>query len=105
MVTEERVSYHGTLVLHALAIGGRYGFEVMEATDLASGTVYPLLRRFEARGLVESFWEDESAAEADGRPPRRYYLVSASGRRVLGRSREYFRSYQEFLDRPVPEEG
>ena len=39
-----------TLVLQALARGHHYGFDVMDATGLPSGTVYPLLRRLEHEG-------------------------------------------------------
>ena len=41
-----------TLVLQALACGHHYGFDVMDATGLPSGTVYPLLRRLEHEGLA-----------------------------------------------------
>ena len=43
-----------TLVLQALACGHRYGFDVMDATGLPSGTVYPVLRRLEKEGLVRA---------------------------------------------------
>ena len=39
-----RLSYNGALVLQALARGYAYGFEIMRAAHLPSGTVYPLLR-------------------------------------------------------------
>ncbi|MCG8469139.1 MAG: PadR family transcriptional regulator, partial [Gemmatimonadetes bacterium] len=35
-------------VLHAVAVGRRYGFDIMDSTGLPSGTVYPALRRLEA---------------------------------------------------------
>ena len=40
------------LVLHALARGFRYGFDIMDATGLPSGTIYPILRRLERDGLA-----------------------------------------------------
>ena len=42
-----KLTYPTTLVLHALANGVRHGFDVIDATGLASGTVYPILRRLE----------------------------------------------------------
>src|SRR5262245_55348101 len=36
-------SYGATAILHAVASGRRFGFDIMEATGLTSGTVYPTL--------------------------------------------------------------
>lgn len=80
------------LILQALASGYRYGFDIMDATGLPSGSVYPALRRFERRKLVKAHWEDEDAAHGEGRPARRYYELSALGRALLAESRERFRS-------------
>lgn len=66
-------------VLHALAAGRRYGFDVCEVTGLASGTVYPALATLERRDLVRSRWEDDAVAREEGRPRRRYYTVTARG--------------------------
>jgi DNA-binding PadR family transcriptional regulator len=70
-------------VLQAIANGCEYGFDIIDATGLPSGTVYPALSRHERDGLVRSSWEDEAKAHADGRPPRRYYTISAEGRRAI----------------------
>ncbi|MGH7481206.1 MAG: PadR family transcriptional regulator [Longimicrobiales bacterium] len=70
-------------VLAALADGVSYGFDIMDATGLPSGTVYPILARFETRGLAESDWEDPRAHRAEGRPARKYYRITAAGRSVL----------------------
>jgi PadR family transcriptional regulator, regulatory protein PadR len=77
------LTYPTTLVLHALANGLRHGFDVIDATGLASGTVYPILRRLEREGLVSASWEDATIAQAEQRPPRRYYELSGAGRAVL----------------------
>ncbi|MGH7471577.1 MAG: PadR family transcriptional regulator [Longimicrobiales bacterium] len=80
--TPEPISYHAALVAQSLASGHAYGFDLMRATGLPSGTVYPLLRRLEAAGLVRSEWEDIDA-EREGRPRRRYYALTAAGRKSL----------------------
>jgi DNA-binding PadR family transcriptional regulator len=80
--TPEPLSYHAALVAQALASGHVYGFDLMRATGLPSGTVYPLLRRLEAAGLVRSSWEDIDTV-AEGRPRRRNYALTAGGRRSL----------------------
>ena len=75
-----RVTYPTALVLQALLDGHHHGFDIMDATGLASGTVYPILRRLDAEGLVRSRWERETVAHREQRPPRRYYELSAGGR-------------------------
>jgi DNA-binding PadR family transcriptional regulator len=66
-------------VLHAVASGVAYGFDVIEATGLSAGTVYPALTRMESDGLLQSDWEPIARARADKRPPRRYYRITARG--------------------------
>jgi DNA-binding PadR family transcriptional regulator len=72
-----------TLVLYVLATGVRHGFDVIDATGLASGTVYPILRRLERETLVSASWEDAAIAHGEQRPPRRYYELTAVGKAVL----------------------
>lgn len=71
------------LILRAVSAGYRYGFDVMEACALPSGTVYPALRRLEKAGLLKSSWEREKDARADGRPRRRTYELTLDGRKAL----------------------
>lgn len=80
-------TYPTTLVLHALASGIRHGFDVIDATGLPSGTVYPILRRLEREALVSAAWEDASIAQEEQRPPRRYYELTAAGRAVHATAR------------------
>jgi len=80
-----------TLVLHALANGCAHGFDVIDATGLASGTVYPILRRLEHEGLVSARWEAASIAREEQRPPRRYYELTAAGQKVLEAALERYR--------------
>jgi len=54
----------------------RYGYDLMKASGLPSGTLYPMLGRLQEQGLVSSAWEP---AGADGRPPRRYYQLTGEG--------------------------
>lgn len=73
------LTYPTAAVLLAIRHGHCYGFDVMDATGLPDGTVYPILRRLERRGVLEGAWEDEAAAYADHRPPRRYYRLTRLG--------------------------
>lgn len=74
-----RLTPQTALVLQALLEGRHHGFDIMEATSLPSGTVYPILRRLDAEGLVRSRWERDTVARQEQRPPRRYYELSAGG--------------------------
>lgn len=78
-----RMTQVTALVLRAVAAGYRYGFDIMEAAGLPSGTVYPALRRLDKAGLLASTWEKASDAHADGRPRRRIYALTADGRAAL----------------------
>jgi len=78
-----RATYPTAIVLLAVSRGVAYGFDIMDATGLQSGTVYPILRRLEAAGLVRSKWEAVTNARDEQRPPRRYYQVTGAGSREL----------------------
>jgi len=75
----------GALVLAILSrLDGEehYGYSLRESLAAAGlviqeGTLYPLLRRLESQGLLDSRWE------LAGNRPRRYYRVSAAGRKAL----------------------
>lgn len=56
----------------------RYGLDIMQATGLASGTLYPILHRLQEAGWLSATWEDADPA-AQGRPVRRYYRLTAEG--------------------------
>ena len=78
-----RMTQVTALVLQAVATGHRYGFDVMDASGLASGTVYPALRRLEEAGLLAGLWEAQDDARRDGRPPRKLYELTPAGREAL----------------------
>ncbi len=69
-------------ILAALWGGRRYGLEVLRALEsesdliVSEGTIYPLLSRLKALGLVESEW-----VESEGGHPRKYYSLTEVGRR------------------------
>lgn len=89
----ERALPVGTImVLHALARGHRYGFDVLAQTGLTSGTVYPALERLESRGLARSKWEDAEVAHEEKRPPRKYFEITSAGKAELVRGLERYRA-------------
>jgi PadR family transcriptional regulator, regulatory protein PadR len=105
------LSYTMALILQAIEHGYCYGFEVMQATGLASGTIYPALRRLEDAALITSTWEQSSIAQAEQRPARKYYEVSPAGREVLAEARTRFRLLGQLTSpaetglKPAKEEG
>ena len=70
-------------VLAALQSHVRYGLDLTKNTGLQPATVYTSLRRLEKRGFVQGRWEDAEIAEAERRPRRRYYELTAAGERAL----------------------
>ena len=74
------LSFSAASVLRAIADGVRYGFDIMDRTELPSGTVYPALSRLERDGFVKSHGRISSKAHGDRRPPRRYYRITARRR-------------------------
>jgi PadR family transcriptional regulator, regulatory protein PadR len=86
------LSLSAVAVLGAIASRIRHGFDIMDATGLPSGTVYPILGRLERDGYVRSRWESQTTAFREKRPPRRYYEVTATGAKTLAHSIEHYRT-------------
>lgn len=90
MADGPRLSHSSAMILQAVGTGHIYGYTVMEVTGLASGTVYPALRRLEREGLIRSRWERQSIADAALRPPRKYYQLTRSGEAAVEVSRKRY---------------
>ena len=84
------ITYPTTLVLHAIAEGARYGFDIADRTGLQTGTVYPALRRLDTLGFVRSNWESEKSARREQRPARRYYEITKAGGEALDIAKKRF---------------
>ncbi len=93
------LTFQTALVLEALAGGRHHGFDIMDATDLPSGTVYPILRRLDQDGLARSRWERDTIARKEQRPPRRYYELSALGEARLVEARARYRALTALVPR------
>jgi PadR family transcriptional regulator, regulatory protein PadR len=73
----------GTIIIGVLSqlFEPRYGYALVDTLDqkglgIDPGTLYPLLRRLEKQNLLESKWDTNEAR------PRKYYVLSATGRQV-----------------------
>ena len=76
----------------------RYAFELIDALGktgmlTTEGTLYPLLSRLRRDGLVKTEWREST----DG-PPRRYYELTAEGRRALTAFRTEWTSFRAAVD-------
>ena len=89
-----------TMILSVLVKGGdTHGFDIVKrleaagegALQLKEGTIYPVLYRLEAAGLIKARWE---AASSERRGPRRkLYQVTKKGHRQLEAAREQWQSF------------
>ena len=71
-----------------------YGYEISDylsrRIDIADGTVYPILRKLKADGLLTTYLQEES-----GGPPRKYYKLTELGRETYHSDRgEYLKFAQ-----------
>jgi len=92
----------GCLELAILAVlwsGRLYGLEILRrlaessALIVPDGTVYPLLNRLKAEGWLTSEW-----VEADAGHPRKYYKLTASGRRRAVQMAEFWSTFSANLN-------
>jgi DNA-binding PadR family transcriptional regulator len=82
----------------------RYGYELRQALadqgmPIEEGTLYPLLRRLEAQGLLKSDWKTDSGS------PRRYYSLNADGRKLLKKLIESWQGMNDAMGRLLKEDG
>ena len=100
MTMEAKLSHTAAMILQAVNAGYVYGFSVMEMTGLPSGTVYPAMRRLERDRLIRSHWEQQSIADIEQRPQRKYYKLTRAGKLTLEATRRRY----PLLDRLIPSE-
>jgi len=70
------------LAVLSMARERTYGYSLCKSLgdcglEVEEGTLYPILRRLESRGLLESIWE------TSGSRPRKYYVITENGRETL----------------------
>ena len=89
------LTYSTAVILQAIANGYLYGFDIIDVTGLAGGTVYPALRRLEEAGYLASKWEEQTIAQAAPRPPRKYYELTRAGRETLAEAVNRYRLLEQ----------
>jgi DNA-binding PadR family transcriptional regulator len=75
-----------------------YGYSLLKALsdlglDVDQSTLYPLLRRLESQGLLQSDWRI-----VDDARPRRYYVISAQGKTVLAKLKKEWSAMAETMN-------
>lgn len=87
-------------VLAVLEHKDRYGLEILDVVStradlgIAGGTLYPLLNRLQREGKVTSQWRED----ADASHPRKYYMLTENGKRLLHAMKAEWRQLSAGLD-------
>jgi DNA-binding PadR family transcriptional regulator len=94
----------GTLVFTVLLNLSKpaYGYSLITelqecGVDIDQNTLYPLLRRLEKQGLLDSLWDTSEAR------PRKYYAISELGREVLGTLVVEWKKTHTIIEKMLPE--
>lgn len=95
----------GLCVLALLSRGDSYAYEISsrlaEAIGMGEGTIYPLMRRMQSEGLVETYHVESSAG-----PSRKYYRLTQAGQDALTIQRADWRDFSDavnaILAEPAP---
>ncbi len=95
----------GLCVLALLSRADSYAYEIAsrlsDAIDMGEGTIYPLMRRMQSEGLVETYLVESSAG-----PSRKYYRLSDAGRAALAVQTDDWKTFTDAVDAvlndPVP---
>jgi PadR family transcriptional regulator, regulatory protein PadR len=88
------------IILSIVEDRARHGYEISKLIEARSrgllsfhvASLYPLLYRLEERGWLEGRWVEKA-----GERRRRFYTLTADGRKALARQRETWRSFVEAM--------
>jgi len=91
-----------TLAVLAHLRGEHYGYTLRKALhdhglEIDEGTLYPLLRRLESQGLLNSEWREENKRN------KRFYRLSPEGTAMLEQLLDEWRRINASLDRILAE--
>ena len=81
-----------------------YGYEISESLgsqiDIADGTVYPILRKLKAEGLLTTYLQEES-----GGPPRKYYSLTDLGRETFEKDRDEYLNFADSVKKMLEDDS
>jgi len=94
----------GLCVLALLSRADSYSYEIAsklaKAVDMGEGTIYPLMRRMQSDGLVETYFEESSSG-----PARKYYRLTDQGRASLETQLAEWRSFTSAVEEVIGKIG
>jgi transcriptional regulator len=90
------------LVLSLVEDRARHGYDISKLIESRSGgalkfnvaSLYPLVYRLESRGWIQGKWVEKA-----GQRRRRYYRITAQGRKVLVAQRQTWKEFAEAVSR------
>src|ERR1700761_8975430 len=97
--TQIRKGWLDLVILSTLWKQKLYGLDIIRRLEadsellLAEGTIYPILGRLKRDGLIDSEW-----VEADAGHPRKYYWLTAAGRRRVTAMARYASAFLARID-------
>jgi PadR family transcriptional regulator PadR len=84
-------------VLALLSRGDNYAYDIAsrlaEAIDMGEGTIYPLMRRMQTDGLVDTY-----LVESQSGPPRKYYRLTDAGKRSFQTQKDAWRAFAKAVE-------
>lgn len=87
-------------VLALLSQRDSYAYEIAsrlsDAIGMGEGTIYPLMRRLQSDGLVETYLVESPAG-----PPRKYYRLSEGGKKTFQGQKDAWSSFSGAVDQIV----
>ena len=92
------------LVLSLLDRKTMYGYQIIKELEMKSngefsfkeGTLYPILHRLEADGIIESFW-----SESESNRKRKYYKLTKKGKEALNKKQEEWQAFSDAVENIV----
>ena len=84
-------------VLALLSRGDNYAYEIAsrlaKGIDMGEGTIYPLMRRMQTDGLVDTYLVESSSG-----PPRKYYRLTDAGKRSFLTQKDAWRAFSKAVE-------
>ena len=97
----------GVLTLCVLALlsrGDSYAYEIASRlardVDMGEGTIYPLMRRLQSDGLVESYLQESASG-----PPRKYYRLTQAGKKSFLAQKAEWAAFSSAVEAIIKEPG
>jgi PadR family transcriptional regulator PadR len=84
-------------VLALLARGDGYAYDIAarlaKGIDMGEGTIYPLMRRLQQDGLVDTYLQESASG-----PPRKYYRLTAAGHASFAAQKAEWAAFTHAVD-------